>query len=111
MSALTVSNVEVKNSYVDFNVGPVNLTVGVQGYSLFRDFHIADDASGMIARWKVLDNFVLAGSWLKVSKAAAAMATTGTGCLHPDGCLLVQRKHVHQTQHLLCPQHATRTLR
>jgi hypothetical protein len=57
--------VKVKNSYADFNVGPVNLTVGVQGYSLFRDFHISDDASGIIARWKVLDNFVLAGSWLK----------------------------------------------
>jgi hypothetical protein len=57
--------VEVKNSYADFNVGPVNMTVGVQPYSLFRDFHISDDASGIIARWKVLDNFVLAGSWLK----------------------------------------------
>ena len=58
-------NIEVKNSYADFNVGPVNMTVGVQPYSLFRDFHISDDASGVIARWKVLDNFVLAGSWLK----------------------------------------------
>ena len=60
--------VEVKNSYADFNVGPVNLTVGVQPYSLFRDFHISDDGSGIIGRWKVLDNFVLAGSWLKVAE-------------------------------------------
>jgi hypothetical protein len=37
----------------------------VQPYSLVRDFAISDDASGVIARWKVLDNFVLAGSWLK----------------------------------------------
>jgi len=58
-------SVEVKNSYADFNTGPVNWTVGVQYYELFRAFHIADDASGVIARWKVLDNFVLAGSWLK----------------------------------------------
>jgi hypothetical protein len=48
--------------------------VGVQGYSLFRDFHISDDASGIIARWKVLDNFVLAGSWLKAFEGGA-----GTG--------------------------------
>ncbi|MEE4263505.1 MAG: hypothetical protein V2I56_12495 [Desulfobacteraceae bacterium] len=58
-------NVEIKNSYADFNLGPVNLTVGVQPYALFREFHISTDASGIIGRWKVLDNFVLAGSWLK----------------------------------------------
>jgi hypothetical protein len=57
--------VEVKNSYADFNLGPVNLTVGVQPYELFRGFYISDDAAGIIARYKVLDNFVLAGSWLK----------------------------------------------
>ncbi len=57
--------VEVKNSYADFNLGPVNVTAGVQPYSLFRDFAISDDASGIIARWKAMDNFVLAGSWLK----------------------------------------------
>jgi hypothetical protein len=68
------ANVEIKNSYADFNVGPVNFTVGVQGYSLFRDFHISDDAAGVIARWKVLDNFVLAGSWLKAFEGGA-----GTG--------------------------------
>ncbi len=57
--------VEVKNSYADFNLGPVNVTAGVQPYSLFRDFQISDDASGIIARWKAMDNFILAGSWLK----------------------------------------------
>jgi len=58
-------NVEIKNSYADFTMGPVNFTVGVQPYLLFRGFAIDDDASGVIARWKVLDNFILAGSWLK----------------------------------------------
>ena len=57
--------VEVKNSYADFNLGPVNITAGVQPYSLFRDFAISDDASGIIARWKAMDKFILAGSWLK----------------------------------------------
>jgi len=66
--------VEVKNSYADFNTGPVNWTVGAQYYELFRAFHISDDASGIIGRWKVLDNFVLAGSWLKVAEGGA-----GTG--------------------------------
>jgi len=66
--------VEVKNSYADFNLGPVNVTVGVQPYALFREFYISDDASGIIARWKVLDNVVLAGSWLKNFEGGA-----GTG--------------------------------
>ena len=57
--------VEVKNTYADFNLGPVNFTAGVQPYSLFRDFQISDDASGIIARWQAMDNFILAGSWLK----------------------------------------------
>jgi hypothetical protein len=59
------ANIEIKNSYADFTMGPVNFTVGVQPYLLFRGFAIDDDASGVIARWKVLDNFILAGSWLK----------------------------------------------
>ncbi len=58
-------NIEIKNTYADFNTGPVNWTVGTQPYALFRSFYIDNDASGVIARWKVLDNFVLAGSWLK----------------------------------------------
>jgi hypothetical protein len=68
------ANIEIKNSYVDFNLGPVNMTVGVQPYALFREFYISDDASGIVARWKVLDNFVLAGSWLKNFEGGA-----GTG--------------------------------
>ena len=59
------ANIEIKNSYADFNTGPVNWTVGVQPYVLFRSFYVDTDASGVIGRWKVLDNFVLAGSWLK----------------------------------------------
>jgi hypothetical protein len=60
------ANIEIKNTYVDFNTGPVNWTIGTQGYNLWRGYYIADDGSGVIARWKILDNFILAGSWLKV---------------------------------------------
>jgi hypothetical protein len=59
--------VEVKQSYADFNTGPVNWTVGVQSFGLFRSFYVdpGNDASGIIGRWKILDNVLLAGSWLK----------------------------------------------
>jgi hypothetical protein len=65
--------IEVKQSYADFNTGPVNWTVGVQSFSLFRSFYIdaGNDASGVIARWKVADNAVLAGSWLKLNEGGA----------------------------------------
>jgi hypothetical protein len=59
------ANIEIKNTYADFNTGPVNWTVGVQPYALFRSFYIDNDDAGVIARWKILDNFILAGSWLK----------------------------------------------
>ena len=65
VGADTIS-VEVKNSYADFNLGPVNFTIGAQPYKLFRSFQIDADGSGAIARWKAADNFVLAGSWLKI---------------------------------------------
>jgi hypothetical protein len=48
--------------------------VGVQPYELFRGFYISNDAAGIIGRWKVLDNFVLAASWLKAYEGLA-----GTG--------------------------------
>jgi hypothetical protein len=58
-------SIAVKNSYADFNVGPVNFTVGVQPYLLLRGLVIDNDASGVIFRYKALDNLVIAGSWLK----------------------------------------------
>jgi hypothetical protein len=59
------ANIEIKNTYADFNTGPVNWTVGVQPFVLFRSFYIDNDDAGLIGRWKVMDNFVLAASWLK----------------------------------------------
>jgi hypothetical protein len=60
------ANIEIKHTYADFNTGPINWTVGVQGYNLWRGYYIAEDASGVIARWRVAEPVVLAASWLKV---------------------------------------------
>jgi hypothetical protein len=38
--------VEVKNSYVDFDMGPVNSKIGVQGFILARGFLADDDFAG-----------------------------------------------------------------
>ncbi len=71
------ANIEIKNTYADFNLGPVNATVGVQPFELFRGFHISEDASGIIARWKAMDNLVLAGSWLKFNEGSRSNASQG----------------------------------
>jgi hypothetical protein len=41
-------SVVVKNSYVDFNLGPANVTLGTQGGTLNRGFLFDDDFSGAI---------------------------------------------------------------
>jgi len=51
--------IEIKNTYADFNVGPVNFLVGVQNFKLGRGFVVDDDASGMKAIWKVNDGLYL----------------------------------------------------
>jgi len=58
-------NLEIKNSYADFNTGPINWTVGVQPYELFRAFYIANDDAGVIARWPITEGAGIAASWLK----------------------------------------------
>jgi len=42
----------IKNSYADFNVGPVNAKVGLQGYTMSRGFLFSDDFAGAIVTYK-----------------------------------------------------------
>jgi len=57
--------VAIKNSYADFNVGPVNFLVGIQNFTLGRGFISDDDGAGMKAIWKVNDGLYLPFIWLK----------------------------------------------
>ena len=59
------AGVTIKNSYADFNVGPVNFLVGIQNFTLLRGFVSDDDAAGMKAIWKVNDGLYLPFVWLK----------------------------------------------
>jgi len=61
------ANIEIKNSYADFNLGPVNAKVGVQGAKLARGFLIDDDFSGAIVTFKG-ENFAIPLIWLKVNE-------------------------------------------
>ncbi len=46
-------NWRIKNSYADFNIGPVvNAKVGIQGFTLARGFLFDDDASGVMVTGK-----------------------------------------------------------
>lgn len=43
---------EIKNSYADFNLGPVNAKVGIQGGTLARGFLFSDDFSGAVVTFQ-----------------------------------------------------------
>jgi hypothetical protein len=55
---------EIKNSYADFNLGPVNMKVGIQGATLSRGFVFSDDFSGLVAAYKS-DAVVVPFIWVK----------------------------------------------
>jgi hypothetical protein len=44
-------SVEVKNTYVDFDMGPVNSKIGVQGFILARGFLADDDFAGALVSY------------------------------------------------------------
>jgi len=57
--------VEVKNSYADFLLGPVNFRVGVQDFTISRGFTFDDDAAGALALFKASDSFTLGAAWVR----------------------------------------------
>jgi hypothetical protein len=57
-------NIEIKQSYIDFNLGPLNAKVGAQYAELARGFLFADDFSGIIATVNA-GNFCLPLIWIK----------------------------------------------
>ncbi|MBU1181488.1 MAG: hypothetical protein KKF00_04865 [Proteobacteria bacterium] len=60
--------IEIKNSYADFNVGPVNFKVGAQGFTLARGFISNEDGIGMKAIYKVNDGLYLPFVWQKLKE-------------------------------------------
>ena len=45
-------NLEVKNSFVDFNLGPLHSTIGVQGWRLGRGFLVDTDVAGLMVAYQ-----------------------------------------------------------
>jgi len=58
-------NLEIKQSYIDFNLGPLNAKVGAQYGELARGFLFADDFSGIIATINAGPSFALPLIWIK----------------------------------------------
>jgi hypothetical protein len=57
-------HIRVKNSYADFNVGPVNAKVGIQSGTVARGFFMDDDFSGLIVTYKG-EGFSIPFIWVK----------------------------------------------
>jgi hypothetical protein len=68
--------IEIKNSYVDFNTGPMNWKVGVQGTTVARGFIFSDDHAGVVATFNA-DTFSLPFVWIAVSESCAGGACGG----------------------------------
>ncbi|MDM8514913.1 hypothetical protein QUF76_01845 [Desulfobacterales bacterium HSG16] len=65
-------NVEVKNSYADFNVGMANAKVGVQGLTISRGFLFADDFAGAVVTLKPAENVAIPLVWIKAYEGGTA---------------------------------------
>jgi hypothetical protein len=65
-------NFRIKNSYADFNVGPMfNAKVGIMGATVARGFILDDDASGMMLTGK-FGNVSVIPVWLRLSDETMA---------------------------------------
>jgi hypothetical protein len=62
--------IKVKNSYVDFNIAPVNAKIGIQGYTLARGFLFDDDFSGAVLTYKG-DGISVPFMWAKAYEGGA----------------------------------------
>jgi hypothetical protein len=58
--------IEIKNTYADFQVGPVNVLVGAQPFTLARGFISDEDGVGMKVIYKVNDGIYLPFIWQKM---------------------------------------------
>jgi hypothetical protein len=66
----------IKNSYVDFNVGPTNWKIGEQGAVIARGFLFNDDFSGVTATLK-LGSVTMPFYWMHLSDSDLNNATYG----------------------------------
>lgn len=58
-------DIEIKNSYADWMMGPLNIRMGVQGFVQSRGFVFDDDGAGIIGLWKANDMFTLGAYWVR----------------------------------------------
>ena len=63
--------IEIKQTYADFNIGPVNAKVGTQGGALGRaGILFNDDFSGMTVTYKLSDSIAIPFVWIKAYELA-----------------------------------------
>jgi len=68
-------HIRVKNSYADFNTGPVNWKVGIQGAALHRGFLVDDDFSGVRAAY-MGDTFSIPFLWIHANEGFSTNAAS-----------------------------------
>jgi hypothetical protein len=66
---------EIKNTYADFKVGPLETKVGIMGTVLGRGFVMDNDFSGLQLVHRATDAFWLRGTWLKENEGSIGKDT------------------------------------
>lgn len=72
LGADAVGEIELKNVYADYNLGPVNVKMGTQGTALARGFMWDMDATGVVLSYSPMDMVTIPFIWVKGYEAAAA---------------------------------------
>jgi hypothetical protein len=65
-------NLEIKNSYADFNLGPMKCKVGVQGLTVARGFLFDDDFAGLVVAYAD-DMMTVPFVWMKAYEGGSGM--------------------------------------
>jgi hypothetical protein len=74
-------NVEVKRTYLDFELAQLRFEVGTQAYQLHRGLIIDDDASGIKVSWRGTKNIIPALWWWRLNDGD--LGGGGTGSTNP----------------------------
>lgn len=75
---------QVKNAYIDFNLGDFNFLIGTQGFVFARGLLVDEDASGISLIWRGNKNIIPALYWFRLNEGDNSTAAGGSNSQDSD---------------------------